>query len=95
MLSITELRAILERCAMYVGNDGGIKHLAVCADIPTVTIFKNINWANWTPPNSDKHIALTECLKDNNFCKNCVDKTKCFVDLSAENVLEAINLILK
>ena len=90
--NITELKAILERCEMYIGNDGGIKHLAVCADIPTYTIFQNINWANWTPPNSPKHVAITNCLEDKDFCKNCTDEAKCFVNLSAEDVIKEIHL---
>jgi heptosyltransferase III len=90
--NIPELKAILERCKMYIGNDGGIKHLAVCANIPTFTIFQNINWANWTPPNSSKHIAVTNCLEKKDFCKNCTDNSKCFINLSAEDVIKLIRV---
>ena len=37
--SLPELAALLERCALYVGNDSGPAHLAEAAGIPTVTIF--------------------------------------------------------
>lgn len=86
--NVLELRAILEHCKIYIGNDGGIKHLAVCANIPTLTIFQNIHWKNWTPPHSSKHVAITNCLEDKNFCDNCVDKNRCYINLNAEKVFE-------
>lgn len=36
--TLPELAALLERCALYVGNDSGPAHLAAAAGIPTVTI---------------------------------------------------------
>jgi ADP-heptose:LPS heptosyltransferase len=55
MPSVQELRAILERCALYVGNDGGSKHLCVAAGVATVTVFAGVRAANWTPKG---HIAF-------------------------------------
>ncbi len=37
--TLTELAALLERCALYVGNDSGPAHLAAAAGIPTVTLY--------------------------------------------------------
>ena len=37
--SLSELAAVLERCALYVGNDSGPCHLAAAVGIRTVTIF--------------------------------------------------------
>ncbi|HXH04227.1 MAG TPA: glycosyltransferase family 9 protein [Candidatus Competibacteraceae bacterium] len=31
--------AVLERCALFVGNDSGLGHLAAAVGIPTVTVF--------------------------------------------------------
>ena len=36
--TLPELAALLERCALYVGNDSGPAHVAAAAGIPTVTI---------------------------------------------------------
>lgn len=54
---IGDLAAFLSRCALYVGNDGGPKHLAVAVNTPTVTIFQNDPSEYWTPL-SPLHIAL-------------------------------------
>jgi heptosyltransferase III len=48
--SIMTTCAVLRRCLMFVGTDGGSKHLSVCAGIPTVTLFRDSRAENWTPP---------------------------------------------
>jgi heptosyltransferase III len=48
--SIMTTCAVLRHCVMFVGNDGGSKHLSVCAGIPTVAFFRGGRAGNWTPP---------------------------------------------
>jgi ADP-heptose:LPS heptosyltransferase len=38
-LTLTEAAAALARCALYVGNDSGLMHLAAAAGAPTVGLF--------------------------------------------------------
>ncbi|MQA88649.1 MAG: hypothetical protein GEU90_00235 [Gemmatimonas sp.] len=38
--TIEELGALLERCEMWAGNDGGAKHIAAAAGIPTLTVIR-------------------------------------------------------
>jgi len=56
--TIAQVRAILSHCKMYIGNDGGNKHLAVAAGIPTIGIFTGDKPRLWTPPNSNRHRYL-------------------------------------
>jgi ADP-heptose:LPS heptosyltransferase len=53
--AIAQVRAILENCLMYVGNDGGNKHLAIAAGIPTLSLFIGDCPEVWTPPQPAKH----------------------------------------
>jgi heptosyltransferase III len=46
--SLRELAALYERCALWVGNDGGPKHVAVAAGTPTVTVNRWRIGATWT-----------------------------------------------
>jgi ADP-heptose:LPS heptosyltransferase len=52
MPSLLELRCILSKCVMYIGNDGGPKHMAIAAGIPTVTVFGHSPdpWTPWANP---------------------------------------------
>jgi heptosyltransferase-3 len=48
--SFPALKEILARCALFVGNDGGPKHLAALAGIPTVAVFGRVHPEAWTRP---------------------------------------------
>jgi ADP-heptose:LPS heptosyltransferase len=58
--TLPQLRAVMEKCKMYVGNDGGNKHIAVTAGIATATLFRQLNPANWTPPGDSRHVYIAE-----------------------------------
>ena len=84
-----ELESLLKQCLFYIGNDGGVKHLAICAGIPTFTIFKNINAHNWTPPNSSKHFALMQNEQNINLTvKQVIEEVKKFLIINDVQLME-------
>ncbi|HET6350471.1 MAG TPA: glycosyltransferase family 9 protein, partial [Candidatus Krumholzibacteria bacterium] len=46
-LSLVEMHAALTWCATLVTIDSGLKHLAVCARVPTVTLFGPTDPREW------------------------------------------------
>jgi ADP-heptose:LPS heptosyltransferase len=49
-LSLAALTALLSRCALYVGNDSGPKHIAAAVGIPTVGIHSGtVDPTEWGP----------------------------------------------
>ncbi len=84
-----ELGAILQRCALLIGNDGGPKHLAVAVNTPTVTIFGAEPPAYWTPPNSPVHIALSRWQPDMK-----LDSHEALEQISPDEVLECARRVL-
>jgi heptosyltransferase-2 len=48
-LKLPELAAVLQRCALFVGNDSGITHLAVAVEVPTVAMFGPASTPVWQP----------------------------------------------
>jgi ADP-heptose:LPS heptosyltransferase len=56
--TIAQVRAIFENCVMYVGNDGGNKHIAITSGICTIGIFYGDNPLVWTPNEPEKHKYL-------------------------------------
>ncbi|HEX2942527.1 MAG TPA: glycosyltransferase family 9 protein, partial [Rhodopila sp.] len=38
-LSLPEVTAVLERCALFIGNDSGLMHMAAAAGAPTLGLF--------------------------------------------------------
>jgi heptosyltransferase III len=48
-LKLPELAAVLERCALFVGNDSGITHLAAAVGTATVAVFGSTSLPVWEP----------------------------------------------
>ncbi|HKW52012.1 MAG TPA: glycosyltransferase family 9 protein [Candidatus Eisenbacteria bacterium] len=94
-----ELGAILKRCALWIGNDSGPKHVAVALGVPTVTIFGPTHPTTWQPPDG-AHSAIEveglDCLHCNaNVCPLAGERhMRCMRDLPAERVVAAVRAIL-
>ena len=59
MPSFATLGAILSRSTLFFGGDGGPKHAAVAAGIPTVTVCRADHASGWAPPNTARHRVVT------------------------------------
>ena len=57
VLPFEALPAALSRCVGYVGNDNGIRHVAVGLGLPTLAVFGRPSPANWTPPDAPQHLV--------------------------------------
>ncbi|MBN1971920.1 MAG: glycosyltransferase family 9 protein [Candidatus Delongbacteria bacterium] len=62
--SFNEAAALLEKSKIYIGNDGGINHLAVAVNTPTITVFgPKTNPKKWTA----WHLNIHKYLRDYDF----------------------------
>jgi heptosyltransferase-2 len=50
-LPLNQLAAVLARCALFVGHDSGISHLAAAAGVPCVLMFGPTDPEVWAPAN--------------------------------------------
>jgi ADP-heptose:LPS heptosyltransferase len=48
-LDLPEVAACLERCALFVGNDSGLMHLAAAAGAPTLGVFGRTDATEYAP----------------------------------------------
>ncbi len=82
--TLQELGAILKRCDMHIGNDNGIKHIAVAVGLPTVTIFGPHSEVSWTFPDPARHkwvkkiVDCPDCEKIKHSCQKffCLEEIK-------------------
>lgn len=77
--TLAQTAALMERCALYLGNDSGLRHMAVAVGLPTIGIFGRINPVDWTPPGDPRHSA--HCMADRCFLfclkRKCPVPTAC------------------
>jgi len=91
--SLTELCALLEQAAIFVGNDSGPGHLAAVSGIPTFTIFGNQTPALFAPIHpASEWIEGAPCRY-----KPCYDSCRfpvpyCLVDIDEETVCREVEL---
>jgi heptosyltransferase-2 len=57
-LSLTDLPRFFAESSAYVGNDTGLKHIAVATGLPTLTLFGPEPPNEWHPYKTDRHHFL-------------------------------------
>lgn len=80
--SILQVKALYEKCSLYIGNDNGQRHIAITADIPTIGIFDNPQTCyHWLPPDNTKHRIIYSSKKG-------------IQNVSLENVIKSVDNII-
>jgi ADP-heptose:LPS heptosyltransferase len=98
-LPLRTVAAMLRHCSVLAGNDSGPKHLAVAAEIPTVTLFGPEHPFEWHPYPQDRHpyffIENLSCRQDADpgkppWCAKvtCVEERhRCMREIGVDQVL--------
>ena len=95
-LSVRQSAALLERCALYVGNDTGTMHLAAAVNVPCVAIFAAIDWIGRWEPFGAKNTVFRKTVECEG-CQtaDCFNAHKCLDLVSTSEVIDACTNILK
>ena len=56
--TVRQLAALYERCSLWMGNDGGPKHMAVAVKTPTITVYRRNLGGVWSDPNDSNQTAI-------------------------------------
>lgn len=103
-LSIRDAMGLLSLCNIYVGNDSGLKHMAVALKIPTVTLFGPESPLEWHPypleRNPILYIEKMDCRTSggNHWCSIpicTVAAHQCMQSISAEEVYNRVEPLLR
>jgi ADP-heptose:LPS heptosyltransferase len=87
--SISQSAAILERCELLIGNDGGAMHLGSAMRCPTVSIVSGIEYPNSIEPWFSQELAVrhtVSCAPCYSFTHCPLKHNKCIKDLSVHDV---------
>jgi len=97
--SISQLASILKRCKLFISNDSGPVHVSSAVGTPVISIFgrnqPGLSPKRWGPLGEKdrylhKDVGCIECL-----AHNCKKELICLKSIKVEDVLEAIDEILK
>lgn len=89
---VAHLAAIYERCAAWVGNDGGAKHIAAAAGAPTVTVARWTIGPVWNDLRAGSDQIALEAPPPQGcdlVCKRC-PHLACLGEVGAEAVVDAV-----
>jgi heptosyltransferase-2/heptosyltransferase-3 len=56
--SVRQLAALYARCALWIGNDGGPKHIATAAGTRTVTVYRRNLGGVWSDPADPRQTVI-------------------------------------
>ena len=101
-VSILEACALLEKSVLFMGNDGGLAHLARAARIPLIAFYGPVDPQVYGPyPSSPEAVAVFKeslecrpCYKEFRYQSDCPHRN-CLQDLTPEEVFEKIPSLMK
>ena len=97
---LSELRALMDRAALFVGGDSGPMHIAAASNVPIVAIFGPtlpVHWAPWRPEGTPTAILEPGPLE----CRPCDQRVcapgdfRCLRSLTSEQVIVAATRLLE
>ena len=97
MLPVRQSAALLERCALFIGNDTGTMHLAASCDVPCVALFSARDIPGKWAPMGERHHVLRKQVP----CAGCMlvrcdaQDRLCMRLIAVDEVVAAAALLLK
>lgn len=94
--SVRELAALYERCVLWVGNDGGPKHVAAAAGIATITVSRwriGSMWTDTRPGSPHLFIERAPPQGCDRRCGRCPHRG-CLANVAPEEVISAVRVAL-
>lgn len=90
--TVHQLAALYEHCSLWVGNDGGSKHVATAAGTPTVSVGRWITgpiWSDLTPGSRQRAIEREPVLPCDFNCGHCAHLS-CLEQVSTHDVVALV-----
>ena len=66
--TLPELASLLKSCALYIGADSGVMHIAAAAGTPVIALFGPSNHEAWSPWNPDGQVVV---MRSAPLCSPC------------------------
>lgn len=96
-LNIRQAIAAMKRCKMFLGNDSGAMHLAVCAGLKCVAVFSSRDYPEkWYPYGTGHMVFRTKLPCEGCMLEECKEnKMKCILSITEKEVAGACESIME
>jgi ADP-heptose:LPS heptosyltransferase len=92
--SINQLACLIKKCSVYISTDSAPLHIAAGVGVPFVALFGPTDPRRHLPPAKD-HVVITKDLLCSPCYKSRCRHTNCMEFIRPEEVLKAIDKLLK
>ena len=99
--NIRELAALLSQCDMFIGNEGGPRHISQGVGTPSVAIFSpNAEKKEWLSNANDMHrgVEYLDVLSRDDIAKIRLEdasRKKLYDSIKVENVIKIVDMVWK
>ena len=92
-LPVAQLGALLARCALHVGGDSGVLHMAMAIGTPTLSLFREYaELEEWAPRGPQHRRLIVKCPCIDQKRADCLERKNpiCLAGLTCETVADAV-----
>ena len=96
--TLSQLAALLKKCALFIGVDSGPMHLAAALDVPIIALFGPSHFKRWAPWQNHadiRHQIITKNLDCSPCSEKCIHATHiCMEQIELKDVTTRIDAYL-
>jgi len=92
--TVNQLACLIKRCSVYISPDSSPLHIAAAVSVPFVALFGPTDPRRHIPP-ANKYLVIKKDLLCSPCYKSKCKDAKCMEQISVEEVLEAVDKLLK
>ena len=94
-LTFKQTAAVMEKCALFIGNDSAPVHIAAAVGVPAIVLFSAANdWQRWRPYGNDVDVICKDVK-----CKGCekaaCDNMECMNLITVDEVFDLVSKKIK
>jgi len=93
---LDKVAGLIQKSKLFIGNNSGLLHIATAVKTPTISFMGPTVWWLWWPYGErEKNIVIRKNLKCSPCNKGICKDHKCMELISVDEVLQAVNQIIK
>jgi ADP-heptose:LPS heptosyltransferase len=97
-MTLPQLAAVLSRCALHIGSDSGVLHLAFALNVHSISFLREQpNFGAFMPVGPQHRVLSVPCSCIDNHSTTCdsLNRSECLAQIDPDRVVAVVNEQLK